>query len=345
MRLSALLLLLSVAPLACDRGPGGNVIEDFRARSVGLACERITPPGELAVTELRATTDTSWAVLDESQRLARGYDDALRPLWSLPLAADGPLGLPTPVSVAVAGDTLAYVVDRARFGFGALDTRTGGGRVTRLDFLPHRVVALAGGGAAVIALPVGPRPERLLFLMEGESARALDVPRRPYPDLTVNGLGNMMAGEADARGGLVLVQQYLAPRAFAVSATGEVRELDPPVPDGTAEKRTYVPVPPVTDETLPYLYVGAAALSVDRRTGEVYLLTQSGHRKDERSERAVMRLGPDLAYRASYLLDPEINAGHMALLARRRALLLADDMDAFYLCPLPSDDAAGAPAE
>ena len=130
-----------------------------------------------------------------------------------------------------------------------------------------------------------------------------------------------------------------------MAANGAVRELSPPVPDGTAHKREYVPRPPVTPDALPHLYIGAAGLSLDRSTGEVYMLTQTGHREEDRSERAILRLDASLRYLGSYLLDPGINAGHLAYLARRRAFVVADDVDGLHFCPLPPSASADAPAE
>jgi hypothetical protein len=235
-------------------------------------------------------------------------------------------------------------VDRGRFTLASLDTRTGRGRTLRLDFMPGGVAALPGGGAAVTSLPMGPRPRELVFVQDGDTMRAVDVPQRRYADLSVNALANMVLAEADGEGSLLVVHQYLAPRAFRVDAHGGVRELSPPVPDGVAHKREYVPTPPVTPDVLPHLYIGAAALSVDRSTGEVYLLTQTGHREGDRSERAILRLDASLRYLGSYLLDPRINAGHVAFLARRRAFVVADDVDRLHLCPLPHSAPDDAPA-
>lgn len=343
MRESTLLFFLLVA--GCGSGPGGEVIEDLRGRSRALACEPLALDRELAITALRTTSDTSWAVLDEAQRLVIGYDDRARPLWIVHLEPDGPLALPTPVGMAAAGDTLVHVVDRGRFTLASLDTRTGLGRSFRLDFLPGGVTALPGGGAAVTSLPMGARPRELLFILDGDTLRPVDVPQRAYADLSVNALGNMVVSEADAEGTLLVVHQFLAPRAFRVEADGEVRALSPPVPDGTAHKREYIPSPPVTPDALPHLYIGAAALSVDRGAGEVYMLTQTGHREEDRSERAILRLDPSLRYLGSYLLDARINAGHIAYLARRRAFVVADDVDGVHLCPLPGSTPDDAPAQ
>lgn len=339
MRTSTLPLLLLVTACGSPSEPGGRVIEDFRARSTALSCELVQLEDELAITELRATSDTSWAVLDDAGLVVRGYSDAMRPLWAIELERDGPLGLPYPVGFAAAGDTLVYVVDRERFSLAALDARDGSGRTTRLDFIPAGVTALPGGPPVVAALPLGPQPRELLFVFEGDTLRSLDVPQRGYADMSINGLGNMILSESDAAGSLLVIHQFMAPRAFRIAPDGGVRSLTPPVPDGTAHKREYIPVPPVTEETLPHVYVGASALAADRETGEVYLLTQSGYREGDRTERAIMRLDASLGYRTSYLLDLEINAGHMAYLARRKAFLLGDDLDRLYLCDAPADPA------
>lgn len=337
--------LLALLAIGCSpEEPGGVVIADFRERSDPLPCQAVQLEDDLAITDLRTTSDSSWAVLDEGRGVIRGYDDRMEPLWTVQLEQDGPLGLPHPVGLAVAGDSVAYVVDRERFALATLDTRDGTGRSMPLEFIPAGVAALPDGGAVVTALPMGPIPRELVFLVEGDSLRALDVPQRSYADMSINGLGNMVLAEPDGSGALLVVHQFMEPRAFRVSPAGDTRALALPVPDGTAHKRTYIPVPPVTPETLPHIYVGASAISVDRGTGEVYLLTQSGHREADRSERAVMRMDSSLGYSGSYLVDLGINAGHMAYLGRRNALLLGDDVDRLHLCPLPVREGAESPA-
>lgn len=336
MRTSTLPLLLLVTACGSPSESGGRVIEDFRARSTALSCELVQMEDELAITELRATSDTSWAVLDEASLLIRGYSDAMRPLWTVELERDGPLGLPHPVGFSAAGDTLVYVVDRERFSLATLDTRDGSGHAMPLDFIPAGVTTLPAGPPVVAALPLGSQPRELLFVVEGDTLRPVDVPQRGYADMSINGLGNMILSESDATGSLLVIHQFMAPRAFRVAPDGSVRSLTPPVPDGTAHKREYIPVPPVTEEALPYVYVGASALATDRETGEVYLLAPSGRREGERTERAIMRLDASLDYRTSYLLDLEINAGHMAYLARRKAFLLGDDLDQLHLCDAPA---------
>ena len=347
MRKSALLLAIVLVACDGDNALPGVVIEDFRARARPLTCELVALDGDPAIAELRTVSDTSWVILDEAQRLVRLVDDGMRTLWELDLEPEGPLGLPYPAGVAVAGDTTVYIVDRRRRALVILDARTRAGRAVPLDFMPGGVSALPDGRAVVTAMPVGRHPPGLVFMLEGDALQPVDVPQRTYADMSVNTIGNLLLAEADASGALVAIHQFMAPRAFRIGPAGAVEALDPPVPDGTAEKRGYVPLPPITDENMPFVYVGASAMAMDRASGDVFVLTQTGRRVEDRSERAIMHLDRALGFRESYLVDMTINAGHLAFLSRRGALVLGDDLDRIHVCPLPSARPAHAraPAE
>lgn len=328
-------ILLPLVVLACSgdaRDSDYRLISDFVARSVRLACQPVDPGGT-AVDRLHSATDTSFIVLDDANGRIAEYTDRLEPVWALEYEEHGPAAVERPVDAALLGDTAVAVVARGGLRLVILD-RTGGPiHVEPLTFIPNAVTAGEEDDVLVSAMPVGRRPEVLLFRFHRGELAPLDVPTRRYPDMTVGALGNATLAASLPDGSALVVHQFFAPRGFrVVPASGAVAPLAVPTPDATREWIDFVPRPPVTQDQFSSMLTPALALSADRGKGELYVLTRSGRVIDGRAERAVLRLDRRLGYLGSYLLG--VHAVHLAFLPRADALVVADDLDRFYLCPL-----------
>lgn len=334
MRKSILLFLLLT--VACsDDGDGApyRVVPNFVDRSAAVQCEP-ADLGDVAVEQLRSVTDTSVLVLDAAQGRVTEYDDRLRPLWTLAYPRRGPAAVDRPVSATLLGDSAVAIVARGGLRLVILGRR---GRLIHaepLKFVPVSMAA-AGDELLITAMPLGASPGSLLFRFRDGVLREVPVPRRTYADMTVGALGNSTLVETFPGATALVVHQLFAPRAFRVTHDESVVPLPMPTPDATAELADVVPQAPITEATLDDLLVPAMAMSVDRGRREVYILTRSGRRVDDRRERAILRTDDQLGYLGSYLLDA--HAVHMAVLPRRRAALVVDHLDRSFLCPLDAD--------
>lgn len=336
MRKSILLLLL-LASCSDSAPPGHRVIADFQDRAEPITC-RAVDVSDVAVEELRLATDSSVLVLDAAQRRVSEYGDDLRRLWTLEYQQAGPAAVDRPVSATLLGDSAIAIAARGGLRVVVLDRDGGLLRARQLSFMPGALTATDDGTILLTATPLGSRPESLLFRLGDEAVEALPVPGRPYADMTVGALGNTTRVEMLEPDVALVVHQFLAPRALRVSlGTGEVSVLPVPTPDATADRIEFVPLPPVTEDQLGDMLVPAIAVSVDRRRGEVFLLTRSG-RWVGRWERAILRLSRDLELLDAFILD--VHAVHMAVLPRQRAAVVADDLDRFFFCPLHAESHA-----
>lgn len=332
MRKSTLLLLLVLACSGDTRDSDYRLIADFAQRSVPLACHP-ADLGGTAVDRLHSATDTSLLVLDGAGGRVAEYSDRLEQVWALEYDKHGPAGVDRPVDAVLLGDTAVALVARSGPRLVILDRA---GRLIHaepLTFVPNAVTGGEEDDVLVSAMPVGARPEVLLFRYHGGELTPLDVPTRQYPDMTVKALGNATLAASLPDGSAVVVHQFFAPRGFRViPASGSVAPLAVPTPEATRDRIDFIPRPPVTQDQFSSMLAPALAISADRDKGELYLLTRSGRSVDGRPERAILRLDRRLGYLGSYLLA--VHAVHLAFLARVHALLVADDMDRFYLCPL-----------
>lgn len=328
-------ILLPLVVLACSgdaRDSDYHVVADFIGRSIPLACHAVDLGG-IAVDRLHPATDTSFFVLDAAGGRIAEYTDRFEQVWALDFDEHGPAAVQRPVDAALLGDTAVAVAARGGLRLVILD-RTGRPiHIEPLTFIPSALAAGEQDDVLVSAMPVGPRPEVLLFRFHSGELAPLNVPIRRYPDMTVGALGNATLAASLPDGSALVVHQFFAPRGFrVVPASGSVVPLPVPTPDATRERIDFVPRPPVTRDQFSSMLTPALALSVDRGNGEVYLLTRSGRTIDGRSERAILRLGRRLGYVESYLL--EVHAVQLAFLSRADALIVVDDLDRPYLCPL-----------
>ncbi len=334
MRKSILLPLLLAACGGSDAGKTYTEIPNFLANATPIACEP-ADLGEVAPAIIRGATDTSFLVVDAAQRRITEFGDDLQPVWTLEYDEHGPAAIDRPVSATVLGDTAIAVLSQGGLRLVILDHDARLVDARALGFMPGDI-ASAGDALYLTAVPMGPTPGTLLFRVQADGIDTLAVPPRPYADMVNGALGNqaLVAGFPDGRA--LVVHQFLAPRAFMVDGSdAAVTPLRVPTPDATAEHIDYIPTPPMTVDQYGSLLTPALAMSVDPTRGQVYLLTRSGHESNGRFERALIRTDDRLGFQAAFTLDA--HALQMAVLPRRDAIVVVDDLDRFFLCPLHAD--------
>jgi hypothetical protein len=332
MRTSTLLLLLVLVACGETENEEYVVIEDFLARSRALSCEPLGALGYMAVTELRVASDSTIMVLDGPGRRLIELDPALRPIWEMDVPSEGPGAINTPVSMAVVGDTAIAIAERQGLQLIVFSRSGQLIRTTPLGFAPSAVVARPSGELLVTAMPFGETPRTLLFRHDGSGLREVPVPPRPYPDMFIGALGNTTLAEAFPDGAVLVMHQFMAPRAFRVEVDGRVDRLPVPTPDATRAAIDYVPAGPLVEAEIERMLVPASAMSVDPSRSEVYLLTRSGRRLEGGTERALLRLDAGLGLLQAFTLD--FVARHMAVLPREQTVLIVDDQDRFHACDL-----------
>lgn len=337
----------AAAVLGLLAGCGGQsdegyvVVADFARSAAAVGCEAVSLGRDIAVTELRSISDTTWLVLDEAGRQVLVFDDRLRLVRELRYPAAGPGSLDAPVSVTLLGDTALVAAERAGLRLVALALDGEELRSTPLDFVPRALAATPDGAVMVTPMPLGEHPPSLLGRYDGAGIEWLSIPVRRYPDMMVTALGNSVLVESLPGGDVLLVHQFLAPRAFRVGSGGSAIEpLRVPIPDGTAGQVDFVPTAPITGPQLPRMLTPAMAMSVDPVRSEVYLLTRSGRTIGGRPERAILRLTDRLALIEAFTIP--VIAGGMVYLPHRGTALVVDDEDRFHACRLhPTPPLAG----
>ena len=333
------ILSLSLLVAACQ-GPAPEdyaLVEDFTSRSIAASCEVVDLGSDIAPSEIRLASDSTWLVLDRPQQQIAEYDDQLRLLSLTPIPATGPAAAAEPVSVAALGDTAFAVAGRGQLRLVIL-SRTGREPVSvPLEFIPQSLEATSNGEILITAMTFGDRPRTLVQRFRDGAIEPIAVPKRSYPDMTINALGNSALVETLPDGNAVVVHQFFRPRAFRIAAGGTVQQLAAPTPSGTREQIDFVPQPPVTDDQLPLMLSPGMALSPDPLRSELYLMTRSGREIGGRLERAILRVSDDLEFIQGYTLN--VHATSMVYLPRRQAAVVVDDMDRFHLCSLPREDA------
>jgi hypothetical protein len=332
MRTSTLLLLLVLVACGGTTNEEYVVIEDFLARSQALPCEPLGALGYMAVTEIRVASDSTIMVLDGPGRRLVELDPALRTVWEMAVPSEGPGAVNTPVSMAVVGDTAIAIAERQGLQLIVFSRSGQLIRSTPLGFAPSAVAARPSGELVVTAMPFGETPGSLLFRHDGRVLHEVPVPPRPYADMFIGALGNTTLAEAFPDGAVLVMHQFMTPRAFRVQPDGQVDRLTVPTPDATRAAIDYVPAGPLVEAEIERMLVPASAMTVDPRRSEVYLLTRSGRRLEGGTERALLRLDAGLGLLESFTLD--FVARHMAVVSREQTVLMVDDQDRFHACDL-----------
>lgn len=340
MRKSTLLLLLVVAACGEEDAEGYELVQDFLARTTAVECTAVAGPDGVAVTRLRAASDSTLLVLDGPGRTVQELDRRLAVIWEMRAPGEGPGSLDAPADAVLLGDSAVAIAERTGLQL-IIYSRAGELiRSTPIPFFPHSLGARSTGEVLVTAMPMGATPANLLFRFDGTEFHEVAIPARPYPDMTVGALGNSAVVGVLAGDHALVVHQFLAPRAFRVGADGDIEPLRVPTPDATRAQLTYVPKAPIMEDQLPLMLVPAVAMSVDRGRGEVYILTKSGRRLDGRAERAILRTDERLRLLDSYTID--VMGRAMAFLPSEGAALIVDDEDRFHVCQIPLTDARHA---
>lgn len=335
MRSRYLPLVLFGAACAASDAPEPAFVADFVKRSIPIHC---VPVPELSarwssVGDVATIDDSSFLVLYPRERevVVFGADLAMR--RALRFTADGPAGVKGPASAALAGNTLLYVADQPRQALRVFDL---GGRdrgTIRLRFPPQRVRA-AQGALFLTPFVLGRHPRRLLYRLEGEEARPLEVPATFYGDPVLNALATTVGLTPFPDGRIVVSHEVVVPFLYELRVGSDaVRRAPLPLPDGVRSSVGRLPPAPLTPDRLDELLVASLAAAPDVRAGDFLYVTRSGRRVEGRPEKAIVRLDPELRYRRSYLLD--VNAIQLAYLAVRGLSIVTDEVDQWYRCPTP----------
>ncbi len=328
------ILLLLPAFLACGdaNASGPAIIPDFRARAAALECSPVDLGVSAAVTEMRLASDSTWTLLDEAQMELLVFSDEPRLLRRTPLAEVGPAAAPRPVSAVLLGDTAVAVAARGGLRVVVLTPDGGPLATLPLDFMPNDIAVTPSGALLLTPLPVGASPPTLLMRRTADAWEPLPVPKRSFEDMSVNGLGNTALVETFPDGTILVMHQIMRPRAFLVRPDGRVDPRPAPTPDGTRAAIDFVPRAPITEDQIPRMLVPAMAMTIDPASSQVYVLTKTEAKINDRPERAVLRLSSELEFLEGYTLP--VTASSIIYLPRRGALLVVDDADDFHFCPL-----------
>jgi hypothetical protein len=310
------------------------IVDGFLAASTPLDCPEVSSTDRMAVTQLRAASDSTALILDGPGRRILELDRWLRVVWEMEAPAQGPGFLDSPTSAAFLGDTAVVVTERRGLQLIVFGRDGELIRSTPLPFLPHHVAVRSTGEVLITTMPLGGTPRNLLFRYDGADFHELPVPARPYVDMMIGAFGNSALVEVLPGDDAILVHQFLSPRGFRVTSANVAEPLRVPTPDATIEQVSYIPVAPVTNEQLSRVLVPAMAMSVDAIRSEIYLLTRSGRMVDGRPERAILHLDEGLELLGSYTTT--VRAGELAFLSRDGVLLLLDDRDRIHVCHVPT---------
>lgn len=336
MRSSALPLLMILAACAAGSTEQPLFLTDFAAQAAPVQCTLVPALSERQSIVGAAVTasDTSILILYSQDREALIVGADLEPRHQIRFELDGPAGVLEPTGIALVGDTLLYIADQKRRQIKALDLEGRDRGTIRLDFMPQTLQS-ASGRLLVTPLVIVGHPRWLLFELEGDASRSFPLPAAQYADPMVSIFANMAHAATYPDGRVVVTHTMVIPFAstFTLDAPDEIRRRPLPLPDGVRERYGYLPGSRATEEELAKLLFATIATAPDLRTGDLLYLTKTGRKRGEHSEKALIRVDPELRHRRSYLLD--INAMHLAYLAERGISLVANEEDRWYQCPTP----------
>ncbi|MGQ0814139.1 MAG: hypothetical protein ACT4O1_06700 [Gemmatimonadota bacterium] len=328
MRKLALPLILL---LACgdDDAPRVQLLDGIPAKA-RLACSiaDISISG-LAVRELGSGADGRLlALLDDDRRVVL-LDDQLNTRWSFRFDKEGPKGVAIPTSAVLIDSTL-YVVDRQ---LPRIRRFTVGGTVlsdVELDFVPLRLVNVADR-LAIIPAVLGRYPPWLLYVLEGDTA--VPQPIQPFDDanVSIKMLGNMMS-TAVLNDQLLLVHQYLTPRAYLWRQGSQPRPVTVSLPREFRRSIGYLPPVPLDEAALEPVLAIALAAAADPISNEFLVLMRSGRKLNQHYEKALFRTDAQFNYIDAARLP--MNAGHLAVISSRDLAVLIDEEGGWYTCPL-----------
>jgi hypothetical protein len=334
----AFLLLLAACSRAEKDEPKPVFIGDFPDRALLARCELLNAPVVGTPTTLRSVGDTAYLVDLAMERETALLGRDLEVLATVRYRAEGPLAVREVRDLALVDDTVILYADRPAQ---ALTRISLGGREMgglRLDFPPESILPL--GGDILVARTVLDRPTDPLLTVLDPSGRGRPVPGEPVHlgDPLLQTLANLLILLPGSGSGAVGIHQFLSPVARLISApdpTGRrvARVVSVPVPGTMAERYGWLPERPFRDDEILQILAPALAADVDRRTGEFLVLTRWSTVADGPSEKAVLRLDGEFAFRGAVRLP--VNAGQLLYRALDRSLIVIDDLDRWHRCDAP----------
>lgn len=329
-------LVLLFAGCGAGEAPGPAFIEDFLGRAESLACEPVDEltSRESVVEEVSTIDDSTFMVMYAHDREIVVYDDSFRERWSVRFDVDGPTGVRLATSATVVGDSIVYIADRPLQRLKRLDRRGLDRGMVQLDFPPERVQA-RGAGLLVTPFVMGARPRWLIHDVIGETAAARHVRTARHSDPVLGTLANMTVIATYPDGRAVVGHRFVVPFAHVIPADKSERTVAMPIPlpDGLRSSMARLPRDPISEENADEVPASVLAAAPDHHGGDLLYIARTGRRIDDRFEKAIVRVDPELRFRSAYL--PGVNAIHIAYLANRSISLIADEEDRWYQCPTP----------
>lgn len=322
--------LLVLSGCSFSDGPQPQLLDGLPAKPL-LRCASVEPAaGDVPVRELGTTADGRLLVTLETGREVLLLNTRLEKEASFVFDPAGPRGVAIPLSAALI-DSVLYVID---VQMPKIRRFTLDGAVLsdiELDFVPQRLVDV-NGTLAVIPAVIGRYPSSLLYTMRRDTAISQGIAPFNDPNASIKMLGNLVAvAVLDDR--LLLVNQYLTPRAYHWSATSGSRALEAPVAREFKKSIGYIPPIPLDESALePVLAVALGAASHPGRD-QFAVLVRSGAKIGERFEKAIVITDAELNY--SHAVRLPMNAGHLAILRDSDRLVLVDEEGQWHTCPLP----------
>jgi hypothetical protein len=335
MRTIALLLLIALAACASGIPEDPVFIDDFIARSTAVQCEPVPALNthRSPISAVATLSDTSFLILYDQDREVVIVGPDLAPRQRIALAADDPAALDMPSGAALLGDSLLSIADQTRMRLKVFDLQGREREEIPLDFAPQ---GLWRAGEQILITPfvVGNRPRTLLYALEDGRPRGLPVPTARYTDGMVNAMANTTSIAHFPDGRIVLTHAVVIPFAQVLTLDAAAPTRAPlPLPDGVHDRYGWLPTGRVTESDGARFLIGTLASAPDERTGDFIYLTKTGRSKEKGSEKALIRVDPDLHYLRSYLLD--VNASKLAYLAGQGISLIANMEDEWYSCSTP----------
>lgn len=324
------LLLLALAGCFISDGPQAQLIDGLPSKPL-LNCDSVgLLAGGIPVRELTTMRDSRLLVIPDVGREVQLLNGRLDMEWSFEFDRDGPKGVTIPTS-AVLIDSVLYVIDRQ---IPRIRRFTLGGAVLsdiELDFIPLRLADVAGT-LVVIPAVIGRYPPSLLYIMQGDTAVSQHVVPFDDANASIKMLGNVVA-PAVLNDRLLMVHQFLTPRAYLWSAGSGTRTLQPPVAREFKGSIGYLPPIPLDESAMePVLAVALAAAALPA-SEQFAVLVRSGGKIGERFEKAIVFTDAELNYTDAVRLP--MNAGHLAVLHDSDRLVLVDEEGQWHTCPMP----------
>jgi hypothetical protein len=250
---------------------------------------------------------------------------------------DGPNGVLDARDVTALGDSAFVIADGPTRTLKALDLD--GALVWKhaLSFMPDRVISVAGGIVIFPLLLPGLSNTVAYYLRAGELT---DVGISPVtlPDPQMQTLANLVTPTvATGTSRLVVPHQFIAPQATIVDFEGgsplPPQRVTVPLAAPLADRAWWIPEQPYSEEEMESLVAPALASTGGPEVGEITILTRTGLRSDDFTEKALLRLDEKLSVVTTHILP--FNATHIAYFANTRQYVIVTLDEEWYRCTSP----------